>query len=89
MPFGLKSVDAMYQRGIQKCPHHQLGRNVEAYVDNVVVKTQESKGLISILAETFNNFRKFSTKLNPENYIFGVPSGKLLRWFPNKELTLT
>jgi hypothetical protein len=77
MSFGLKSAGATYQRGIQRCLYPQLGRNVEAYVDDVVVKTQEEEGLISDLAETFNNLRKFKMKLNPEKCTFRVPSGKL------------
>jgi hypothetical protein len=59
MPFGLKIVRATYQRGIQKYLHSQLGRNTEAYIDDVVVKIQEDKGLISDLTETFDNLRKF------------------------------
>jgi hypothetical protein len=39
MPFKLKSAGATYQRGIQQCLHSQFGHNVEAYVDDVVVKT--------------------------------------------------
>jgi hypothetical protein len=78
MPFGLKSAGATYQRGIQRCLYSQLGRNTEVYVDNVVVKTWEEEGLISDLAETFDNLRKFKMKLNPEICTFGVPSGKLL-----------
>jgi hypothetical protein len=39
MPFRLKRACATYQRGIQKCLHHQLRRNTEAYVDDVVIKT--------------------------------------------------
>jgi hypothetical protein len=80
MPIGLKSPDATYQRGIQQCLHLQLRRNVEAYVDNVVVKIQENEGLISDLAETFDNLRKIKIKLNPDKCTFGVPSGKLLRY---------
>jgi hypothetical protein len=49
-----------------------------AYVDNVVIKTREDEGLLSDLAETFNNLRKFKIKLNPEKWTFSVPSGKLL-----------
>jgi hypothetical protein len=49
------------------------------YIDDVVVKTREEEGLISNLAETFDNLRKFKMKLNPEKCTFGVPSGKLLR----------
>jgi hypothetical protein len=42
--------------------------------------TQEDERLISDLAETFDNLRKFKMKLNPEKCTFGVPSGKLLRY---------
>jgi hypothetical protein len=44
----------------------------------VVVKTREDEELISDLADTFDNLRKFKMKLNPEKYKFGVPLGKLL-----------
>jgi hypothetical protein len=64
--------------GIQQFLYLQLGCNVEAYVDDVVVKTWEEEGLISDLAETFDNLRKFKMMLNPEKCTFGVPSGKLL-----------
>jgi hypothetical protein len=80
MPFRLKSAGATYQRGIQWYLHSQLGCNTKAYMDDVVRKTQEDKGLISNLAETFDNLRKFKMKLNPEKCTFGVPSGKLLRY---------
>jgi hypothetical protein len=80
MPFGLKSAGATYQRGIQWCLHSQIGRNAEAHVDDVVVKTRVEEGLISDLAETFDNLRKFKMKLNPEKCTFSVPSGKLLRY---------
>jgi hypothetical protein len=65
-------------KSIQECLHHQLEHSVEAYIYDVVVKTQESKGLISDLAETFNSLRKFNMKLNIEKCTFGVPLEKLL-----------
>jgi hypothetical protein len=80
MPFRLKSAGATYRRGIQRCLYSQLRHNMEAYVDDVVVKTQEEEGLISDLVETFDNLRKFKMKLNPKKCTFGVPSGKLLRY---------
>jgi uncharacterized protein YqgQ len=80
MSFGLKSAGAIYQRGIQQCLHSQLWRNAEAYVDDVVIKTRENERLISDLAETFDNMRKFKIKLNSEKCTFSVPSGKLL-WY--------
>jgi hypothetical protein len=80
MPFKLKSASATYQRGIQRCLHSQLGCNAEVYVDDVVIKMREDEGLISDLAETFDNLRKFKMKLNPEKCSFSVPSGQLLRY---------
>jgi hypothetical protein len=80
MSFRLKSVDAIYQRGIQRCLHTQLGHNAEAHIDDVVIKPQEDEALISDLAKTFDNLRKFKKKLNPEKCTFGVPSGKLLEY---------
>jgi hypothetical protein len=80
MPFGLKSVRATYQRGIQRCLHSHLQHNAKAYIDDVVIKTQEDEGLISNLAETFDILRKFKMKLNPDKCNFGVPLGKLLRY---------
>jgi hypothetical protein len=73
MLFRLKSAGATYQRGIQKCLHSQIGRNTEAYIDDVIIRTQEDEGLISDMAETFDNLRKFKMKLNPKKCTFGVP----------------
>src|SRR5438128_2155046 len=78
MPFGLKNAGATYQRAMQRCLHDQLGRNVEAYVDDVIIKSRVKEDLISDLSETFTNLRRFRWKLNPEKWVFGVPSGKLL-----------
>nr|ABA97604.1 retrotransposon protein, putative, Ty3-gypsy subclass [Oryza sativa Japonica Group] len=78
MPFGLKDAGANYQRMIQRCFSTQIGRNVEAYVDDVVIKTKQKDDLITDLEETFASIRAFRMKLNPEKCTFGVPSGKLL-----------
>jgi hypothetical protein len=78
MSFGLKNAGATYQRAIQMCFADQLHRNVEAYVDDVVIKTRDSNDLIADLEETFSSLRRFRWKLNPTKCVFGVPSGKLL-----------
>ena len=54
MSFGLKNAGATYQRAIQLCFTKQLHRNVEAYVDDVVVKRKEFDSFIPDLEETFN-----------------------------------
>jgi hypothetical protein len=68
MTFGLKNAGATYQRAIQACFKKQLNKNVEAYVDDVVVKTKNSSTLID----------DYRWKLNLNKCVFGVPSGKLL-----------
>jgi hypothetical protein len=78
MSFGLKNAGATYQRAIQACFKRQLKKNVEAYVDDVVVKTRISSTLIDDLEETFASLREYRWKLNPNKCVFGVPSGKLL-----------
>ena len=78
MSFGLKNTDATYQRAIQRCLAKQIGHNVKAYVDDVVVKSKIADDLIADLEETFKSLRKYQWKLNPTKCIFGVPSGILL-----------
>jgi hypothetical protein len=56
----------------------QIGKNVEAYIDDMVVKTTDEDDLIADLAQTFVNLQRYCWKLNPEKCVFGVPSGKLL-----------
>jgi hypothetical protein len=56
----------------------QLNKNVEAYVDDVVVMTRNSNTLITDLEEIFASLWEYRWKLNPNKCVFGVPSGKLL-----------
>jgi hypothetical protein len=78
MPFGLKNAGATFQRLMRKALGAQMGRNAEAYVDDIIVKTREGHTFIEDLEETFVNLRKVNIKLNPAKRAFGVPSGKLL-----------
>lgn len=55
----------------------QIGKNVEIYVNNVLVKSRESKAHLDDLQETINMLRKYQMKLNPTKYVFGVSSGKI------------
>jgi hypothetical protein len=65
MLFRLKNTDTTYQRAIQKCFKKQLNKNVEAYVDDVVIKTRNSDMLIADLEETFAYLPEYQWKLNP------------------------
>jgi hypothetical protein len=77
IPFGLKNAGTTFQRLMRKALGEQMGRNTEAYVDDIVVKTHEKQTLVEDLEETFANLRKVHIKLNPAKCVFGVPSGKL------------
>jgi hypothetical protein len=74
----LKNAGATYPRAIQAYFKRQLNKNIEAYVDDVVVKTRNSSTLIDDLEETFASLLEYRWKLNPNKCVFGVPSGKLL-----------
>nr|CAD41616.1 OSJNBa0091D06.19 [Oryza sativa Japonica Group] len=78
MPFGLKNAGPTFQRTTRISLGSQIGRNVEAYVDDLVVKTRNQETLLSDLAETFESLRTARIKLNPDKCVFGVPAGMLL-----------
>ena len=78
MPFGLKNVGATYQRLVNQMFKKQIGRNVEVYVDDMLVKSRKEKDHLDDLRETFNTLRQYHMKLNPSKCAFGVSSGKFL-----------
>ena len=81
MPFRLKSAGSTSERAVYIGFESQLHRNIEAYMDDIVVKTKDRSILIQDLEETFANLCKINLKLNPEKCVFGAPSGKLLGFF--------
>ncbi|GKV30660.1 hypothetical protein SLEP1_g39449 [Rubroshorea leprosula] len=78
MPFGLKNAGATYQKMVTIVFRAQIGRNLEVYVDDIVVKSLKARDHLTDLEETFNNLRKNRMRLNPAKCIFGVESGKFL-----------
>ncbi|XP_016192638.1 uncharacterized protein LOC107633538 [Arachis ipaensis] len=72
MPFGLKNADATYQRLMNKVFEHQIGQNIEVYVDDMVAKTIVGNSHIRDLAEIFGQIRQYNMRLNPEKCVFGV-----------------
>jgi hypothetical protein len=78
MPFGLRNTGATYQRYMQHVFGEHIGPTVEAYVDDIVVKTKKNSNLINDLDVAFKCLRAKNIKLNPEKCIFGVPRGMLL-----------
>ena len=78
MPFELKNAGATYQRLVNKMFCKQIVRNMEVYVDDMLVKSKEEFAHLDDLKETFATLRKYKMKLNPSKCAFGVASGKFL-----------
>jgi hypothetical protein len=78
MPFGLRNAGATYQRCMQHVFRDHMGQTVEAYIDDIVVKTRKADDLISDLCVAFDCLRANRVKLNPEKCVFGVLQGMLL-----------
>ena len=58
----------------------QIGRNMEVYVDDMLVKSKEELAHLDGLNETFGTLRQYQKKLNPGKCAFGVASGKFLEF---------
>ncbi|XP_068480871.1 uncharacterized protein [Phaseolus vulgaris] len=78
MPFGLKNAGATYQRLMDKVLAPMLGRNVQAYVDDMVVTSLEKSRHVTGLEELFTTIARYKLKLNPDKCIFGVEAGKFM-----------
>ncbi|RVW18283.1 Retrovirus-related Pol polyprotein from transposon 17.6 [Vitis vinifera] len=78
MPFGLKNAGATYQRAATTLFHDMMHRDVEVYVDDMIVKSRGRADHLDALERFFERIRKFRLRLNPKKCTFGVTSGKLL-----------
>ncbi|XP_052185282.1 uncharacterized protein LOC127796919 [Diospyros lotus] len=80
MLFGLKNARATYQRMVNKVFKELLGDTMEAYVDDMIVKSREKESHVKKLARVLEVFRQYKMRLNPAKCAFGVQSGKFLRY---------
>ncbi|GKB83049.1 reverse transcriptase domain-containing protein [Tanacetum coccineum] len=78
MPFGLKNARATYQRFVDKAFKKQIGRNLEVYVDDLVIKSYMEQEILKDIKETFNTLRRINMKLNPKKCTFAVEDGMFL-----------
>ena len=78
MPFGLRNARATYQQCMLHVFRDHIGCTVEAYVDDIIVKSRKADDLVADLRIAFDCLRAKGVKLNPEKCVFGVPRGMLL-----------
>ncbi|GFS37177.1 hypothetical protein Acr_00g0050430 [Actinidia rufa] len=84
MPFGLKNAGTTYQRLVNKMFKEQIGKTMEVYIDDMLVKSIRSSDHIGHLEEAFSILRRHRMMLNPSKCIFGVSSGKFLGFLVTK-----
>nr|KYP55843.1 Retrovirus-related Pol polyprotein from transposon opus [Cajanus cajan] len=72
------NAGATYQRLMNKIFKGQIGKNVEVYVDDMVVKSNDLHNHIADLVEVFHQVRHYDMRLNPEKCVFGIVGGKFL-----------
>ena len=78
MTFGLKNASAAYQRAMNYIFHKFIGRIVEIYIDDVMIKSKGYKEHLTDLRETLECTRKHGLKMNPNKCAFGVSAGQFL-----------
>ena len=78
MPFGLKNAGSTYQRMMTRMFKPQLGKNIEIYIDDMLVKSKVVSEHLEDLGGTFNVVRRHKLRLNASKCSFGVGSGKFL-----------
>nr|GEV12905.1 reverse transcriptase domain-containing protein [Tanacetum cinerariifolium] len=83
MPFGLRNVRTTYQRLVDKAFHKQIGRNLEVYVDDLVIKICMEDEIIRDIEETFKTLREINMKLNSQKCTFEVEGGMFLGYKVN------
>ncbi|KAL0449525.1 UNVERIFIED_CONTAM: Transposon Tf2-12 polyprotein [Sesamum latifolium] len=78
MHFGLKNAGATYQRAMQRIFDDMLHKNVECYIDELVVKSKKQEDHLYDLRKVFERLRRYQLKMNPSKCSFGVTSEKFL-----------
>ena len=78
MSFELKNASATYQRPMNKMFAQQIRRNVQVYMDDMLVKRIREDDHLNDLQENFDTLRSYNMKLNPSKCAFGVTAGKFL-----------
>ncbi|XP_071909679.1 uncharacterized protein [Coffea arabica] len=85
MPFGLKNAGATYQRTMTTLFHDMIHKEMEVYVDDIIIKSERTEDHLIDLGRLFERLRKYDLKLNPAKCAFGAPAGKLLGFIVSKK----
>ena len=78
MPFCLKNAGSTYQRMMTRMFKPQLGKSIEVYIDDMVVKSKVVSEHVGDIGNIFEILRKHKLRLNASKCSFGVGLGKFL-----------
>ena len=78
MTSGLKNAGATYQRAMNYIFHDLIGKLVEIYIDDVVIKSTSAGGHLEDLCQVLERTRRFGLRMNPKKCAFGVSAGQFL-----------
>ena len=78
MPFGLKNAGATFQRLVNEMFAKKLGKTIEVYIDDMLVKSLKAEDHIAHLGECLRLIREYCMRLNPKKCVFAVVSGRFL-----------
>ena len=84
MPFRLKNVGATYQRIATTLLHGMIHKEIEVYVDDMVVRSETFEEHYRDIEKFMERLTKFNVRLNPKKYIFGMAFGKMLRYIASQ-----
>ena len=84
MPFDLKNAGATYQWLVIQVFKHQLGRNMEAYIDDMIVKSKQPHDHLGDLGESFDRLGFFEMRINLAKCVFEVSLGKFLGYLVSR-----
>ena len=85
MPFGLKNAGATYQRAMNAIFHEYIGKFMEVYMDDVVIKSYTENIYLDNLRLAFEKMHRHNLKMNPLKCAFGVSSGNFLGFLIHKK----
>ena len=85
MPFGLKNAGATYQRAATTLFHDMIHKEIEVYVDDMIIKSFDRENQVPTLRTFFERLLRFQMRHNPQKCVFGVTKGKLLEYMVSKK----
>ena len=85
MPFGLKNAGATYQKAAIAIFHDMIHKEVEVYVDDMIIKSRDREGHIPALRALFDRLKQYQMRLNPQKCVFRITKGKLLGYIVSEK----